>query len=179
MSELPDRVRRAFRRADGFEPASEASAYRATATAFDGVVHPGVDGDVRTTFAVTVRVPTLDAVTVEDVAPVVEEGWYETFELRVADVGGITRGDHEFDPAVRRVGREAVVEFEFAELDPVRGVEDARALVDFVEGTYVQGVIPGYEYTEPVSGVIAEARRAAGAGTGDGGDADTGAGAGG
>jgi hypothetical protein len=94
---------------------------------------------------------------------VVEEGWYETFELRVTDVGGITRGDHEFDPTVRRAGDEVVVAFEFAEIDPGRGVEDARALVDFVEGTYVQGVIPGYEYTEPVAGLVAAGRRAAGA----------------
>ncbi|MFB6305150.1 MAG: DUF5813 family protein, partial [Haloferacaceae archaeon] len=32
-----------------------------------------------------------------------------------------------------------------------------------VEGTYVQGIIPGYEYTEPVASVLSEARRAAGA----------------
>ncbi|MFB6160059.1 MAG: DUF5813 family protein [Haloferacaceae archaeon] len=162
MTELPDRVRRAFRRSDAFEPASDAGAYRATSTAFDGVVRPEAREDGRTAFAVTVRVPTLDAVTTDDVAPVVEEGWYETFELRVADVGSVARGDHEFDPTVRRADGEAVVEFEFVDVDPDRGVEDARALVDFVEGTYVQGVIPGYEYTEPVSGIIAEARRAAG-----------------
>ena len=42
-----------------------------------------------------------------------------------------------------------------------RAVEDAAALVEYVEGTYVQGVIPGYEYGDPVAGLLDRARGAA------------------
>ena len=37
-------------------------------------------------------------------------------------------------------------------------------MIDFVEGTYVQGVIPGYEYTEPVSDLLSAARQQGGGG---------------
>ena len=74
----------------------------------------------------------------------------------------MTAGDHDLDPTVERRGDEAVATVEFADIDPTRGVADAKAFADFVEGTYVQGVIPGYEYTDPVAGLVAAGRRAAG-----------------
>lgn len=161
--EHPDRVRRAFRDHGSFEPAG-GGVWTATTTAFDADVEARAspEGDGRIRFSVTVRVPTLSAVTVDEVAAVVETGWYETFERRVVDVGGLTRGDHEFDPDVERDGETVVVSFTLTDLNERRGVDDARALVDFVEGTYVQGVIPGYEYTEPVEGIISSARRQGG-----------------
>lgn len=164
MAELPDRVGRAFRDHDAFEPSPEPGIYVPVTTAFDGEVAVEEREDGSIGFAVTVRVPTLSATTRDHVAPVVEDGWYETFELRVEDVGAVTRGDHDLDPSARRAGDEVVVTVEFADLDPRRGVDDALAFVNFVEGTYVQGVVPGYEYVEPVAGLLAEARRAAGAG---------------
>ena len=54
---------------------------------------------------------------------------------------------------------EIAIEFELTEINERRGVDDAGALIDFVEGTYVQGVIPGYEYTEPLDGLLSAARR--------------------
>ncbi|WP_049979913.1 DUF5813 family protein [Halolamina rubra] len=168
MSELPDRARRAFRSHDAFE-AAEAAADRfvATSTPFDGVVDAAPADGGRIEFDVTVRAPMLDAVTEDEVAPVVEEGWYETFERRVGNVGGgVLAGDDVPDPAVRETvhggTRSAEVTVTFADIDPRRGVNDAAALIDFVEGTYVQGVIPGYDYTDPVAGILAEARRAGG-----------------
>jgi hypothetical protein len=98
--------------------------------------------------------------TPDDVAPVVEEGWYETFELRVADPNGVTREDRDLEPTVRTAGDEVVVEMAFDAADPRAGVADARALANFVEGTYVQGVIPGYEYEDPVASLLDSARRA-------------------
>ncbi|MFC5136494.1 MULTISPECIES: DUF5813 family protein [Haloferacaceae] len=159
---LPSRVRRAFRDHGSFEPAGD-EAWTSETTAFDAEVsaEPSPE-DGRIRFLVTVRVPTLSAVTVDEVADVVETGWYETFERRVVDVGGVTRGNREFDPRVERDGGTIVVNFELTDVNERRGVDDAGALIDFVEGTYVQGVIPGYEYTEPVEGLISSARRQGG-----------------
>jgi len=69
-------------------------------------------------------------------------GSIETFELRVVDVGGVTRGDHEFDPTVAVAADEITVDFELTEINERRGVDDAGALINFVEGTYVQGSSP-------------------------------------
>ncbi|MFB6169180.1 MAG: DUF5813 family protein [Haloferacaceae archaeon] len=162
MSELPRRVVRAFGDVDAFEPTPDGT-YRQTTTAFDAEVAASVGEDGETRFSVSVRVPMLSAVVDGGVADVVEDGWYETFALRVADVSGVTAGDHDLDPTVERADGEAVASVDFSDIDPTRGVADAKAFVDFVEGTYVQGVIPGYEYTDPVAGLVAEGRRAAGA----------------
>lgn len=168
MSELPDRARRAFRSHDAFAAVDDAAnRFESTATPFEGVVDAAPADGGRIEFNVTVRAPMLDEVTADDVAPVVEEGWYETFERRVGNVGGgVLAGDDVPDPAVTETVHEgtrtAAVTVSFVDIDPRRGVNDAAALIDFVEGTYVQGVIPGYEYTDPVAGILAEARRAGG-----------------
>jgi len=157
MSELPSRVRRAFSDHGSFEPADGAD-YESTTTAFTGLVEATERDDGRVAFEVTVRVPMLDAVTRSEVAEIVENGWFETFELRVSDVGGIAKGDPEYEPELRREGGEIVVEASLADLDERRGVDDAGAFIDFVEGTYVQGIIPGYDYTEPVASLLSNAR---------------------
>ena len=156
--ELPGRVRRAFADHGSFEAADD-GVWTAETTPFDAEVRaePAAEGRVR--FAVTVRVPTLSATTADEVADVVEEGWIETFELRVVDVGGVTRGDREFEPAVEVGDDEVAVAFELTDITERRGVDDAGALIDFVEGTYVQGVIPGYEYTDPLDGLLSSARQ--------------------
>ncbi len=163
-NELPGRVRRAFADHGSFEPAGD-DVWISETTAFDGEVHaePAAEGRVR--FAVTVRVPTLSATAADDIADVVEDGWADTFELRVTDVGGVTRGDHEFDPTVEIGDDEIVVAFELTDINERRGVDDAGALIDFVEGTYVQGVIPGYEYTDPVEPLLSAARGRGGGGS--------------
>jgi hypothetical protein len=83
-------------------------------------------------------------------------------------VGGVLRADRDLAPAARRTDDRVVVESTFADLDPRRGVADALALINFVEGTYVQGIVPGYEYEGAVAEVVASARRAGGSGDGDG-----------
>ncbi|WP_435074487.1 DUF5813 family protein [Halorubrum sp. HHNYT27] len=158
-TELPGRVRRAFADHGSFEPADGEGVWTSETTAFDGRVRAEPAADGRTRFAVTVRVPTLSATTADEVADVVEEGWTETFELRVVDVGGVTRGEHEFDPVVAVDDGEIVIDFELTDINERRGVNDAGALINFVEGTYVQGVIPGYEYTDPVAGLLSSARQ--------------------
>ncbi|QAU11531.1 hypothetical protein EKH57_01410 [Halorubrum sp. BOL3-1] len=155
--ELSDRVRRAFASHGSFE--RDGDAWVSSTTAFDGRVRAEPAGEGRTRFSVTVRVPTLSGVTADEVADVVEDGWADTFERRAVDVGGVTRADRKFDPVVERDGDEIAVAYALTDINERRGVDDAGALIDFVEGTYVQGVIPGYEYTEPVSDLLSAARR--------------------
>jgi hypothetical protein len=161
MSHLPDRVHRAFRDHASFERVGE-NVFESQTTAFDASVAVTSKEDGVLSFVVTVRVPMLDAVTADSVATVVEDGWFETFQLRMEDVGGVTRRDRGVSPTVRREDDEAVVEMSFEDRDERRGVDDAGALVDYVEGTYVQGIIPGYEYTEPVSELLSRAYQSSG-----------------
>ncbi len=156
-SDPPDRLRRAFADHDSF--GRDGDRWVSETTAFEAAVRAASADGERTRLAVTVRVPTLSAATADEVADIVEDGWAETFELRAVDVGGVTRRDREFDPAVAVDPDEIAVTYELADRNERRAVDDAAALIDFVEGTYVQGVIPGYEYVDPVAGLIANARR--------------------
>jgi len=160
MSDFPARVRRAFTDHTAFEQADDAT-FESTATTFDGVVEAtDVDGHIR--FDIEVSVPLLNSATEDEVAAVVEDGWYETFELRVKDIGGVFRTERDLEPTVRRQSDTILVEASFEDINERRGVDDAAAVIDYVEGTFVQGIIPGYEYTDPVSGIIDRAREAAG-----------------
>jgi hypothetical protein len=140
--------------------------YAVTTTAFDATVRVSAAGDTLS-YRVLVVVPTLDAaVEGEAVAPVVQEGWFETFERRVGHHDGTTRVDPG-DPIVTLDvdAGEVRVEVGFETTTPARGTEDAKALVDFVEGTYLQGIVPGYDYRDPVAGLIQQAEdRSKGAG---------------
>jgi len=69
------------------------------------------------------------------------------------------RGDDAPEPTVRATPDEIVVEAAFTDIDERRGVEDAAAIVNYAEGTYVQGLIPGYDYVDPVAGLVDRARR--------------------
>lgn len=158
MTETSGRVARAFRDHDSFERVDEGR-FESTTTTFDAIVEAG-ERDGRIDYVVRVRAPSLSAAADGDVATVVEEGWLETFELRVADADGVVRGDHDLDPTVDLTAEDIVVEFAFTDINERRGVDDAAALINYVEGTYVQGIIPGYEYVDPVAGLVDQARRA-------------------
>jgi hypothetical protein len=161
----PERVERAFADHGSFERTGDGR-YGAATTPFDAEVAVADAGEGRIRFDVEIRVPMLGAATAdgEEVAEVVEEGWYETFERRTADVGGLTAGDHDLDPTVGRDeggpdgDRQVVVRVGFEDLNERRGVEDAAAVVNYVEGTFVQGLIPGYDYTEPAASLLDRAR---------------------
>jgi hypothetical protein len=183
--ELPGSVERAFDRHDTFQRAdSQASerdgdragagveraadiGYRAETTVFDArVTAVGASGgDV--VYSVAVRVPTLDEATVEGVGDAVAAGWFETFERRLADAPKATRADVELRRLdVERDGGEVVVTFGFEWSDPDRAADIAKALVEYVEGTYVEGVIPGYEYVSPVADLVESASHEGGGGGG-------------
>ncbi|WP_416840495.1 DUF5813 family protein [Haloferax sp. DFSO52] len=161
--ELPGRVHRAFGDHGSFEQVDDRT-YESVTTPFEGVVCVATQDTGHVEFDVAVRVPMLSAVVADDVAEIVEDGWYETFELRLEDINGVIAGDHELDPTVRRVADEAVVETTFTDINERRGVDDAGAIIDYVEGTFVEGIIPGYEYTEPVTSILSRARDVAGTG---------------
>jgi hypothetical protein len=124
--------------------------YAATTARFEASVTPGRPHRLRA------ELPTLDAVVVgETVAEVVEEGWFETFEARLAGLDGVTEGSVE-PPAVSREEDTVVVEVAFeGGGDPA---SDAAALLNFVEGTWIQGIVPGYDYREDVQSVRERAR---------------------
>lgn len=162
MSSPPAGLANAIESHRAFDPAPDAeTTFVSTTTAFDGVVDAETT-DEGVSVAVAVTVPMLSTVTGDDLAPIVEDGWYETFERRVTDVGAIFRIERDLTPAVSHDPSEAVVTATLTDTNVERGVDDAAALIDFVEGTYVQGIIPGYTYTDPVAGLLEQAREAAG-----------------
>ena len=158
-SDAAERAQRAAGTNESLEPRDDGD-YTVTTTAFDGNVEVGAD-EGAIVLTVTATVPMLDAATEESVASVVEEGWFETFELRMEDVDGAIRGG-DAEVSVRQVGDEAVIEVELRDLDATRAVADAVAVVEYAEGTYVEGIIPGYEYTGAVTQLIQQAADAAG-----------------
>lgn len=111
-------------------------------------------------YHVTVRVPTIDSVVAgETVAQVVREGWFETFERRLEDVGGATVSDPAPPTAeVDETADEVVVRTTVEPGRPGGGADDVKAVVDYVEGTFVEGLIPGYTYREPAAGLLDRAR---------------------
>ena len=158
MTALPDRVERAFADHGSFEIVEE-GVFESTTIPFEGVVR--VRGIEPTTVEVTVRVPMLSETVVEgeEVAPVVEKDWFETFERRMEDAHMPMSRDRDVDPTVEEETGQLVVEATLTDPDPSRVADDARALVEYVEGTYVEGVVPGYEYDDPVDGLLDQARR--------------------
>ena len=164
MADRLDAAERALATHGGFERRD--GAFSSTATPFDATVavEPD-DGAVRYTLEITL--PTLDAVVAgETVADVVHEGWYETLERRLEDVDGALRADADAPRlALDERSGTVTVTAAFTADRPDHGAEDAAALVGFVEGTYLEGVIPGYTYREPVAGLLERARERSGAST--------------
>jgi len=147
-----DAVERAFGLHDGFE--SDGAEYVVTTTPFEGRV--AVDDTQRV--EVTVQMPTLSAVvTGESVADVVESGWFETLELRLEDAHTVVSTDDATPPSVERDGDGVTLSVGFAGTD--KAADDAKAIVDFAEGTWMQGIVPGYEYGEPAAGMLNRAHQ--------------------
>ncbi|WP_435062574.1 DUF5813 family protein [Halobaculum sp. EA56] len=161
-SGLPGRVRRAVADHDAVADEGPEGTLAVTSTPFDAAVAVAEAADGRIEFDVTVTVPTLSAVVEGEVADVVEDGWLDTFERRIDAIGDVTAAGHDLAPTVERRGDEVTVAESVRDLNERRGLNDAVAVVDFVEGTYVQGVIPGYEYGEPVTGLVSRARATGG-----------------
>ncbi|THE66796.1 hypothetical protein D8Y22_01365 [Salinadaptatus halalkaliphilus] len=158
-AERPSAVERELERHDAFEPADDT--YRLTTTVFDAAVDvTPADGARDGEFAVTVTLPTLDnAVAGERVATAVEDGWYETLKRRLADIFTVAQTTTHDNPTVSRDDDTVTVRLEYTARDAGEGVADAKTLVEFVEGTYAQGIIPGYEYRGPAGTLLENAQQ--------------------
>lgn len=161
-----DDVQVAFQGHDAFEYDAEAGEALMTATPFEAVARAESDDesapetDEEWAFTVTVVVPTLSAATEEAVGDAVEEGWYDTFERRLADAYDVTRATGEVGVERTTAEGEPAVRVTLSFGAPARqGVADAAALVNFVEGTYLQGTVPGYTYRDPVARLLSAARQ--------------------
>lgn len=162
--EVPDRVAAALRRHEAVDHLD--GQYRINSTAFDAIVTAGDAADGHQ-YTIKATVPSLSAATSDPVGDAVASGWFETFERRLADAPKATRAQLEIDHlAVERRGIDVVVTFEFTWDGPDRAVDITKTLVEYVEGTYVEGTIPGYRYQPPVSDLLGRADT--------GGDADRG-----
>ncbi|CCQ33311.1 hypothetical protein HLRTI_003148 [Halorhabdus tiamatea SARL4B] len=157
---LPPAVADAFDDHDPFEASEEG--YRVTTTVFDATVTATDTDGVGHEYTVTVRTPMLDAaVEGEVVGPAVEDGWFETFERRLEDAAGATRARVDLDEHRLRVDdSQAVATLVFSYGDPGRAAEIAKTFVEYVEGTYVEGVVPGYDYQPPVSDLLQASKTA-------------------
>jgi hypothetical protein len=162
-------VERAFREHPDFEQVDD-DRFRTPEKPIPGVVTviPNADADDAEEagaddthhYRVVVRTPMLDAVVEgETVAEVVEDGWFETLELRLEDVDTVVNTDSATPPEIELEGDEVVITVEFDRKDPELAAEDALAVVEYVEGTWVQGIIPGYDYSEPAASLRERARQ--------------------
>ncbi|WP_276279420.1 DUF5813 family protein [Halorussus caseinilyticus] len=157
-----ERVERAFRDHPDFEQTDD-DRFETPAKPFENVVTVSdTEGDARE-YRLEARTPMLDAVVEgETVAEVVEDGWFETLELRLDDAHTVADADAA-PPEIEREGTgedaEVVVTVAFDREDPERAAEDALAIAEYVEGTWVQGIIPGYDYREPAAGLRERARQ--------------------
>ena len=160
MTDVPDRFVRAFEAHEAFERASEEEFTLTTTRLGARVTAEGTD-DWALRYAVTVSAPMLSAVVVGDtVGPAVERGWFDTYELRLEDAAGAVRHDVELeDHTVEERTGEAVATFEFEWGNADQAPAIAKAIAEYAEGTYVEGVVPGYEYGPPVSDLLSSARQ--------------------
>jgi hypothetical protein len=117
-------------------------------------------------YTVTVRVPHIQAVTTDAVGEAVAEGWFDTLHRRLAEAPKATRADVDLATfEIERDGEDVFVTYGFEWADPDRAAGIAKTFVEYVEGTYVEGVVPGYEYESPVADLLERASQGEGGGT--------------
>ena len=132
----------AFERRDG--------SFRLTSSSLESEV-----AIVDDTLRVRVHLPTLSEVVLdEQIASIVEDAWYDTLERRLREGFDVTRSQGAAEAAVDRHDAEVVVSYTFDPDAPQTAANDAKALIEFVIGTYVQGAIPGYAYDAPLGELL-------------------------
>ena len=164
MTVMPDDAANAFESHDAYEQTPKG--FTVSTTAIEGVVTATESKGTSAAYTVSVRVPTLQAVTVDEVGPAVREGWLETLERRLADAPVATRASVDLDAFEVSTAENTVrVTYEFTFDDPRQAATVAKTFVEYVEGTYVEGVVPGYEYESPVTDLLQTATDDGSAGT--------------
>lgn len=164
--ELPESATRAFDNHDAFEESD--AGYRVTTTAFEGTVTADDAAEWRVAYTVTVRGPTLDAATVGDVGDAVADGWFDTLERRLEDAPKATRTEVDLDGyTVERDGEDVIVTYGFELGNADTAARVAKTFAEYVEGTYVEGIVPGYDYEGALAELVDQAQ------TGEGGAGGT------
>lgn len=151
-------ARQAFERHDAYT--TEDGEYVLETTAFDSrVMISETDTEWKRRYTLTVRTPTLDSAVEESVGPSLLDGWFETFERRLEDTPGAVRAEIDLDElAVRSDDGEAIVTLSIVFGNADRAPHVTKAMAEYVEGTYVEGVVPGYTYRSPVSELLSNAQ---------------------
>jgi hypothetical protein len=163
-NDIAESVRDVFDGRTAFTTRTEGVAV--TTTAFEGLLREAVPGDDGVVYTVTVRVPTLRAATADDVGDAVAADWLRTLRRRLADAPQATRADLELDSLdVEATDGTVEIEYVFTWDDAGSAPGIVKTLVEFVEGTYVEGVVPGYEYESPVADLLAQASQGEKGGT--------------
>jgi len=161
---VPESAARALDEHDAFE--RDDDGYRLTTTEFDGRLAIEETNELAHRYTLTVRAPMLSTAVEETVGPDLEDGWFDTFALRLEDAPGAVRDAVDLDGLdVSREDGTAVVRFTFEWGNADRAPEIAKALGEYVEGTYMEGVIPGFDYGEPVAALLSTASQGEGGGT--------------
>jgi hypothetical protein len=158
--QTPEPAKRAFRSHDAYEEVDEGT-FEVTTTAFDATVTAQEDPEGDIEYVVRVAAPMLDtAVVGETVGQALEEGWFETYERRLEDAPNATRAT--VDLRSYEVGiqdGDAVATYVLG-LDSVGAAPRVlKAIAEYAEGTYLEGIVPGFEYDEPVAGLLQQARQ--------------------
>jgi len=156
--------------AAGAAAAVDGPAYAVESTAFDAVVTATPSDGVGHRYEVVVQIPSLDAATADHVGPAVQSGWFETMERRLAEAPKATRATvdlSQFRLATVEDAEALRVTYAFEYGDADRAATIAKTFVEYVEGTYVESTIPGYEYEDAVGDLLATATGTGGA-AGDG-----------
>lgn len=162
MTDRLDAAERALATQAGFERRDDT--FDVSSTPFDATMTlESTETAVR--YELEMELPTLNAVVAgETVADVVLDGWFDTFDRRLEDLDGALRAEAPTPQVVLDEATDTVtVMASFESAHPAHGAEDAAALVGFIEGTYMEGLIPGYTYREPVAGLLEQARERSGA----------------
>lgn len=163
--ELPERFVRAFESHEAFE--RHGDWFAVTTTKFDGRVTAAETEEWALSYTLEVRAPMLSTAAEDGVGSAVGDGWFETYERRLEDAAMAVREDVALDEQrVFEEAGEAVAVFGFEWGNADRAPDVAKAMTEYVEGTYMEGVVPGYEYGPPVSEMLSQARQ--GDGEGDG-----------
>ena len=164
---LPEQAVRAFETHDAFE--RDGDGFAVTTTTFVGRVTAEPTDDPSIHYTLEVRAPTLQAATADEVGEALVEGWFDTYELRLEDAPTAVRGNLELDEQrVVAEGDEAVAVFGFEQENADRAPDVVKAVAEYVEGTYMEGIVPGYDYVPPVSKMLSQARQSGGDGGGGG-----------
>ncbi len=163
-SEVSDAVENAFERHDAYEIGDDE--YALTTTVFDGTVTVTPVNDWKYSYTLTVTVPSLAAATADDVGDIVSVDWFETLERRLEDAPQSTRQSVDLTEfTIERQGESVVITYAFEEGSPEAALKIAKTFGEYVEGTYAEGIIPGYEYVGAASQLLSNASQSGEQGT--------------